>query len=87
MFGGQRVKKVKKVSSKGKNYFSKMNSVPIIQRMVQVMNNTTRTKAEARIRKEMARKVPILNLDFQPQKHPVKKDLAIPGNQTIGIPV
>ena len=29
----------------------------------------------------------VLNQDFQPQKHPVKKDIVISGNLTIGIPV
>ena len=51
------------------------------------MNNTTRTQEEAKIRKEKARKVLVLNQDFQNQKHPVKKDLVISGNLTIGIPV
>ena len=41
------------------------------------------TKAEGRIKMERARKVLFLNLDFQPQK---QKDMAMPGNQTIGIP-
>ena len=35
--------------------------------------NTTRTEEKARIRKEKARKVPMLNNDFQAQKHLVKK--------------
>ena len=39
----------------------------------------TRTKAEARTKKERARKVLILNLDFQPLKRPVKKDMAFLG--------
>ena len=60
-------------------------SVPIIQRKLQVMS-TLRTKEEARIRKEKVKKVPILNLDFQPRKHPVKKGIVMPGNQTIGSP-
>ena len=47
----------------------------------------THTKAEARNKKQRAKKVHITNLDFQPRKHPVKKDMANPGNQTIGIPV
>ena len=47
----------------------------------------TRTKAEERIKKEKAKKEPILNPDSQPQKHPTKKDKARPGNQTIGLPV
>ena len=28
----------------------------------------------------------ILNLNFQPLKHPVKKDTAMPGSRTIGLP-
>ena len=46
----------------------------------------TRTKAKERTKKEKARKELILNPDFQPQKHPTKKDTAMPGNQTIGLP-
>ena len=49
--------------------------------------NWTRTKAEARIRKERERKVPILSQNFQPRKHTVKKDIVISGNLTIGVPV
>ena len=47
---------------------------------------STRTKAEARTKKERAMKVLILNQDFQPMKTPLKRDKAILGNQTIGIP-
>ena len=47
---------------------------------------STRTKAEATTKKERVRKVLILNLDIQPRKHPVKKDVAMPGNRTIGLP-
>ena len=47
----------------------------------------SRTKAEERIKKEKAKKEPILNPDSQPQKHPTKKDKARPGNKTIGLPV
>ena len=55
------------------------------QKRVQAMIST-RTKAEARTKKERARKVLILNLDVQPRKHLVKKDMAILANRTIGIP-
>ena len=48
-------------------------------------NVPTRTKAEARTNKERARKVLILNMDFQLRQHYVK-NMAIPGDQTIGIP-
>ena len=47
----------------------------------------TKKKAEERIKKEKARKEPVLNLDSQPQKHPMKKYMATPVNQTIGLPV
>ena len=55
------------------------------EKRVQAMIST-RTQAEARTKKERAKKVLILNQDFQPRKHPVKNCMAIPGNQTIGIP-
>ena len=38
-------------------------------------------------KKEKAEKEPILNPGSQPQKHPMKMDMARPGNQTIGLPV
>ena len=79
VLGGPRVKKERKFLRKVKTTFLKVNSVPIIQRTVQVTNNTTRTKAEAKIRKEKAMKVLVLNQDFQPQKHPVKKDIVFLG--------
>ena len=47
----------------------------------------TKTKAEERIKKEKAKKEPILNPNSQPPKHLMKKDMARPGNQTIGLPV
>ena len=46
-----------------------------------------KTKADERIKKEKAKKEPILIPDPQPQKHPMKKDMARPGIQTIGLPV
>ena len=44
---------------------------------------SSRTKSEARTKKERARNV---FLDFRLQKHPVKKGTTSPGNQTLGIP-
>ena len=44
-----------------------------------------KTKAAERIKKEKARKEPFLNPDCQ--LHPMKKDMAAPGNQTVGFPV
>ena len=46
----------------------------------------TRTQAEARIKKERARMVLMHNQDSQHLKTLLKRDKAIPGNQTIGIP-
>ena len=45
-----------------------------------------RTKVEERTKKVKAREEHVLNPDFQPQKHPTKKGMAMPGNQTIGLP-
>ena len=45
------------------------------------------SRAKERTKKEKARKEPIINPDSQPQKHPMKKDMVRPGNQTIGLPV
>ena len=46
-----------------------------------------KTEAEERNNKEKAKKEPFLNPDSQHQKHPMKNDMAMPGNQTIGLPV
>ena len=47
---------------------------------------TPHTKAEARTKKEKAKKALILNVVCQPLKHPARKDLAMPGIQTTGLP-
>ena len=47
---------------------------------------TPRTKAKERTKQEKARKALILNLDFQPLKHRMKKDMAMLGNRTTGLP-
>ena len=69
VFGSPRIKKARKALRRVRTTSLRMMSVPIIQRNLQVMS-TTGTKEEARIRKEKVKKVPILNLDFQPRKHP-----------------
>ena len=79
----QRKKEARKVFRKIKTTFLKVVFALTNQERVQAVIST-RTKAEARTKKEMVRKVLILNQDFQPQKHPVKKDMAMPGIQTIG---
>ena len=47
---------------------------------------STKTKARERAHKEKAMKAFILNPDSQPLKHPMKKDMAIPGNRMTGLP-
>ena len=86
VFGGPSVKEASKALRKVKNYLS-WNDVPTYHPEKRTFNEYHPYRKEARIRKEKARKVPILNQNFQPQKHPVKKDMALPGNLTIGIPV
>ena len=77
VLGSQREKRGKKGSSKGKNYQSESDSRTYHPEKREQAMISARTKEEARMRKET----------FQPRKHQVKKDMAIPGNQTIGIPV
>ena len=84
VFGGPRARKAGKACRKERTKSLMAILVPSIKKKVQAMNYTC-TKAEARIRRT-CKKVPFPNQDFLLQKHRVKKDMAIPGNQTIGIP-
>ena len=43
-------------------------------------------KGRGKDQKGKAKKEPFLNPDCQPQKHPIKKERAAPGNQTIVLP-
>ena len=45
-------------------------------------NDFVQHKGRGEDQKKRARKARILNLDCQPPKHPVKKDMAMPGHQT-----
>ena len=85
VLGGPKEKEARKVFRKVKTTSLEVVFALANQKRVQAAIKT-RTKAEARTKKGNARKVLILNLDFQPQKHPVKKDMVMPVNQTIGIP-
>ena len=78
-------KRGKKGFSKGNEGFWKSRFRTYQPEKVQAMIST-RAKAEARTKKERVRKVLIFSPAFQLLKHPVKKKMAIPGNQTIGIP-
>ena len=83
VLGGPKKKEARKVFRKDETASLEVIFALANQKGVQPAKKCT--KAEARTKKGRARKVLILNLDFQPQKHPVKKDMAMPGNQTIGI--
>ena len=43
-------------------------------------------KTKAQERMEKAKKEPFFNPDSQPQKHSLMEDMAMSGNQTIGLP-
>ena len=45
-----------------------------------------RTEAREKSQKQKAMNILILKTDFQPLKHPMKKDMVIPGNRMIGLP-
>ena len=47
---------------------------------------STRTKGRGKDEKERAGKALSPNLDHQLRKHPVKKDMAMPSNRTLGLP-
>ena len=85
LLGGPKEKEARKVFRKAMKasrnvVFALTNQKRVHERI------STRTKAEARKKKERVRKVLILNLDIQPRKHKVKKDMVMPGNRTIGLP-
>ena len=82
VLGGPKVREARKVFRKVKTASPKVVFALTNQKRVQAAIKTC-TKAEARIKNERARKVLFLNLDFRPQKHPVKKDMAMPGNKAI----
>ena len=86
VLGGPKENEARKAFRMVMKAFRKVVFAHTHQKRVQAMIST-RTKAKARTKKARARKVLIFNLDFQPRKHPVKKYIAIPGNQTSGIPV
>ena len=85
-FGGPRERKAIRACQK-----AMMASIRVVSALTSPTKAQARTfpktKAEERIRKEKTKQEPILNPDSQPQKHPMKKDMAKPGDQTIGLPV
>ena len=85
VLGGPREREARKVPRKVKNASLTAAFALINQKRAQAVI-LIRTRAEARTKKEKARNALILNLDFQPQKHQVKKEMTGPANQTYGIP-
>ena len=84
MLGGPKEEEARRVLRKVTNASLKVVFALTNQKRVQAVILPL-TKAEARTEKERAKKVLILNLDVQPRKTPVKQDMAMPGNQTIGL--
>ena len=79
--------KGKKGLSKGNDGFHKggFSPLPSPQRCRQGLSQQQRQRKGSK--KEKARNVLFLNPDCQPRKHPMKKGMAAPGKQTIGLPV
>ena len=79
LLGGPKERKARKAFQKAMNAFRKVgfSDSPTRRR---------RARISSSIKTEEAKEALILNLDFQPQKHPVKKDFAVPGSQTTGLP-
>ena len=69
-----------RLSEREMKAFGRVEFAQTLQQRVQAVIST-RTKAEARIKKERVRKLLILKLDFQP-----KRDMALLGNQTMDLP-
>ena len=84
LLGGQKERKVRKACQKAMMVFRRVAfslTRPIKVQRRDVPQNKSRAKGQ----KEKAKKVPFLNPDCKPQKHPMKKDM--PGNQKVGLPV
>ena len=85
VFGGPKEEEARRVRRKVKIDSLKMVVALTNKKIVQAVISI-RTQAEARTGKDKAKKVLILNMVFQPLKHPKTKEMASPGNQIIGIP-
>ena len=85
-FGGPKEGKARRACQKA--MMASLRVVSALTSRTKVQARTfPKTKAEKRIRKEKTKQEPILNPDSQPQKHPMKKETARPGNQKIGLPI
>ena len=81
LLGGPKERKARKSCQKALMAFRRV--VFALTRQIKAQARIIpRTKARERTENEKARKELILNPDFQPLKHAVKKDMAMPGNRT-----
>ena len=78
-------KRARKAGQKATKAFTRVAFALTSQIKLQA-RTTPRTKTKERTRKARARKEFSLNLDFQPLKHSMKKDMAMLGNLTTGLP-
>ena len=85
LLGGPKERKARKAGQKATKAFGRVAFVLTSQITVQA-RTTPRTKTKERTKNEKVRKEFILDLDFQPLKHPMKKDMAMFGNRTTGLP-
>ena len=85
VFVGQKENKIRKALAfqKGNESFQKGGFRTIPSEKCSI-NDFIHTKARAKIQKEKAREVSIHRQDLQPLKIPLKRDLVLFGNQTIG---
>ena len=77
LLGGPEERKARKACHKAMMAF---------RRVVFALTSQIKAKAKERTKKEKAREVLVLNPDFQPLKHPMKKDMAMPGYRTTRLP-
>ena len=77
--------KGKKGLSKGNDGFQKCGFRPY-QPDKGAGKDCTQNKGKGKDQKGKAREELIRNPDFQPLKHPMKKDMVMPGNRTTGLP-
>ena len=84
LLGGPKERKARKAGQKATMAFRRVAFALTSQ--IKVQAKTLRTRRKERTKQEKARKEFILNPDFQPLKHPMKKDMAMFGNRTTGLP-
>ena len=82
VLGGRKENEARKTFRKVMKAFGRVEFAQTHQKKVQAVIST-RTKAEAKIRKKSAKNVLILNQDFQPLKSPLKKDKAVPRSRRL----